>query len=359
VHGPHALLVCVIRGVPPKDLRSHLSAILERIHFRYGDAIRNYAGDTSSLSGVDEELQKCLNYQATQESNSEGRRFSRVTLFIGILAAALFLLWIRSSWIDSRELRDLTDALSRTPGIFVKDVSRNGDQILIEGMQDPLATPIPSLVEGLGIQPGKVITSMQSFQSLEPEIIRHRVDRLVRDMDTISYEMSGTTLILSGTAPGAWIDSIRSSALSVAGIESVDTSSVVNSDLDIVREEVEALSGSRFMFSSGISLAENQETALRDFAQRLAALQAVASGSRHRIQIAILGSTDSTGTVAANTRLAVRRGIAVSTVLSEYGVSSSVIRESDVANATQATTDNSNLRSASVTLQLVPFSDTP
>ncbi|MGB5720563.1 MAG: hypothetical protein WBM34_07685, partial [Woeseiaceae bacterium] len=62
VHGPHALLVCVIRGVPPKSLRTELTAILERIHFRYGDAIREYKGDTSTIPDVEVELNRCLQF---------------------------------------------------------------------------------------------------------------------------------------------------------------------------------------------------------------------------------------------------------------------------------------------------------
>ena len=40
VHGPHAVLVCVIRGVPPNCLRAEWSAFLERLHCGYGEAIR-------------------------------------------------------------------------------------------------------------------------------------------------------------------------------------------------------------------------------------------------------------------------------------------------------------------------------
>ena len=246
---------------------------------------------------------------------------------------------IRASWIDSREIRDLTEALNLTSGIFVKDVTRSGDQILIEGMQDPLATPISSIVDSLGIPPADVMTNMQSFQSLNPEIIRRRVDQQIPAIDTISYELSGTTLVVSGSAPAAWIDNARTKALMVAGIDSVDTSSVANSDLENIRREVESLSGTRFMFSNGINWAENQETALRNFAQKLAELQSVAARSEYQIQIVIYGTTDSSGTVAANTRLAVRRGIAVSALLSEYGVASSVIRESDVVAADQTATE--------------------
>ncbi|MGI9205959.1 MAG: hypothetical protein ACR2Q3_18225 [Woeseiaceae bacterium] len=351
VHGPHALLVCVIRGVPPKDLRSHLSAILERIHFRYGDAIRNYSGDTLALSGVDDELQKCLSYQATQESTKKGRGFSRAAMFIGLLAVALIFLWLRSSWIESREIRDLTEALNRTSGLFLKDVTRNGDQILVEGMQDPLATPVSSIVESLGISPENVVTNLQSYQSLDPEIIRRRVDRHVRGFDTISYELSGTTLTFSGSAPAAWIEKVRTIELSVAGIDNVDTSSVVNTDLESLRQELESLTGSRFIFSNGVDLAGGQETALRNFAQRIAELQALAAASGHRIQIDILGTTDSSGTVELNTSLAVRRGTATSAILSEYDVSGNVIRDSDEAIA--------DTRAANVTLTLVPISDRP
>ncbi len=359
VHGPHALLVCVIRGVPPKNLRSHLSAILERIHFRYGDAIRNYAGDTASLTGVDAELQKCLGYQATQEEEHKNRGGFWIISLIGLLAASLLVYLAWSSWFESRQLDDLTAALENTPGIYVKDVTRNGDQILVEGLADPLATPVSDIVESLGIRAAQVTTNLQAFQSLEPEIVRQRVTRLLGDIDTVSYEISGAALTVSGSAPRAWIDEVRSNALSVAGIDAVDFTSVVDSDLETIRTEVEALSGARFIFSNGIKMSANQDAALRNYSRKLSELQSRAAESKHAVQITITGSTDSSGTVAANTRLAVRRGIAVSTILAEYGVSSDVIRESDATDTEQVSTGDANIRSAVVALKLVSLTDIP
>lgn len=360
VHGPHALLVCVIRGVPPKNLRGNLSAVLERIHFRYGDAIRNYAGDTSSLAGVDSELQKCLDYQATQEGEKTRTRGGFLLVsFVGLLMAFLLIYLAWSNWIDSRELGDLTSALENTPGIYAIDVTRNGEEILVEGLADPLARPVSDIVESLGISTAQVTTNLQAFQSLEPEIVRQRAQHLLRDIDTVSFEISGSTLTVSGSAPRAWIDEIRGNALSVAGIDIVDLTSIVDSDLEIIRTEVDALSGTRIIFSTGTEMAVNQEAVLRDFSRTLSELQSRAAESKHNIQITITGSTDSSGTVAANTRLAVRRGIAVSAILSEYGVSSDVIRESDITDIEQTTTGDANIRSAIIVLKLVSPTDIP
>jgi len=98
VHGPHALLVCVIRGVPPKGLRADLSAILERIHFRYGDAIRDYKGDTSTIPDVEVELERCLSFEARDESGKtrKGPPVALVVMLLLLAFAAVFL-GVRSS----------------------------------------------------------------------------------------------------------------------------------------------------------------------------------------------------------------------------------------------------------------------
>ena len=91
VHGPHALLVCVIRGVPPRSLRSDLSAVLERVHFRYGDAIREYSGDTSSVPDVEEDLAECLRFEALKQREEDKRWSPMFILLLVAIAIPSFL----------------------------------------------------------------------------------------------------------------------------------------------------------------------------------------------------------------------------------------------------------------------------
>ena len=145
VHGPHALLVCVIRGVPPRQLRNDLAAILERIHFRYGDAVRTYNGDTASVPDVEGELEKCLVLEAKNEPENKRKRKPwplLIILFLLLAAAAWYL--VQDS-IRDRQLGRLTAALESTPGIVVTDARINGGLYYVDGLRDPEAAPVSNV----------------------------------------------------------------------------------------------------------------------------------------------------------------------------------------------------------------------
>ncbi len=321
VHGPHALLVCVIRGVPPGSLRADLSAILERIHFRYGEAIRNYSGDTSSMTSVDSELRKCLEYQASQDDdvNDKGGTPWPAVIIVGLVVAALAY-FIATSWIGARKLEALTVALKDAPGIFVADATRDGDQFVVRGMYDPLATPVIEIVESLDMRAEDVVVEMTPFQSLESELVRKRVDRLLEGVDKIDYEISGTRLVITGEATGDWIETIKASTQAVAGIDEVDFDGVVDSNVEKLKAEADELSGSHFLFAQGASFAPGQVSALRQFSERVSLLRGQAALSNYTVQVNLVGLTDDSGNAAANERLALRRADAAAKILSEFGI---------------------------------------
>ncbi|NIN82587.1 MAG: hypothetical protein GTO39_18850, partial [Pseudomonas stutzeri] len=96
-----------------------LSAILERIHFRYGDAIRDYKGDTSSVPDVDVELERCLRFEAREETETSrsGMPLWMMLLLLLLIAAGGF--FAMRSWQYSQQLDRLAAALDSTPGIHV------------------------------------------------------------------------------------------------------------------------------------------------------------------------------------------------------------------------------------------------
>ena len=357
VHGPHALLVCVIRGVPPGSLRGELSAILERIHFRYGEAIRNYSGDTSSVPNVDRDLRKCLGFQAAQDNDDKKSGVLWPILIATLAAVSLLGYFLVTNWLESRQLDEFTAALRETPGLYVGSATRDGDQFVIDGMRDPLATQIAEVAERFEIRTDQIVETMTAFQSLEPVIVKRRVESALADVDSVSYTISGSDLIVNGEAPRAWLDSTRSHLLAISGIDSVDLSKVVDSDLTQLLAEIDALSGSRFLFSSGSIFAPTQENSLRAFSAMLSKLQSRAAQSKHVIGVRLTGSTDPSGDTLANAEIARRRVAAVSAILSEYDIASDEQPSSGDAPSANDALEPLALRNVVINLTVVPTGD--
>ena len=327
VHGPHALLVCVIRGVPPKSLRADLSAILERIHFRYGDAIREYRGDTSTVPDVEVELERCLRFEARQE-RSRGRGGPSVVMIVLLLAlAAAFVFLGAQSWLHSQQLAKLSRALDEAPGIHLTDIERAGGAFRVRGLRDPLAPTVATIAESIDIEAGRVTSSMQPFQSLEPEIILARAIQLIGPPESVRFEMSGRTLIVSGDAPMSWRRELQQRSLGLAGVDRLDLSGLGASDLRAIRERTKALDEKKFFFENGATLADSEETALIEYAQQLRLLADDAREIRHELVVTVTGATDATGPEDINTRLSERRALAAAGVLAEYGVNSQIIAQ--------------------------------
>ena len=320
VHGPHALLVCVIRGVPPKALRADLSAILERIHFRYGEAIRDYKGDTASVGDVEVELERCLRFEARRErSERKGKAGLWITLAVLLLAAAGFLGY--RSWNYSQQLDRLAAALAAAPGIHVTDITRDGGDFVVRGLRDPLAPGMNGIAVSADIDAQRIAAEMQPFQSLQPEIISARARTVLAPPPSVQLAVVDTALVVTGDAPWQWRRQLENRATALAGISSIDLGNLTSSDRDAFVERAKQLDQSRFQFASGVNLATGAEAEIDQFAEEFQALQADAADVDFSVVLSLYGSTDSTGDAAANAELAQRRADVVAGLLAIHGVS--------------------------------------
>ncbi|MGI9249498.1 MAG: hypothetical protein ACR2QI_10805 [Woeseiaceae bacterium] len=320
VHGPHALLVCVIRGVPPKSLRADLSAILERIHFRYGDAIREYKGDTSTVPDVEVELERCLRFEAREESRKtrSGPPVWMIILLLLLLATMAFL-GVRS-WMYSQQHEELKSALDATPGIYVTDIDRNGANFAVRGLKDPLASNVLDVAESVDIPADRLSVSMRPFQSLQPDIVATRAAQMFGRPGSVQYDVSGTTLRVTGDAPWGWRRQLQSRFSGLAGIESLDLSSLSTADRQLFADRVTSLDQRKFFFRSNADFVEANEDGLREYAVELQDILGQASAFDYSVSITIIGSTDSSGDSATNAVLADRRATVVAEGLEASGV---------------------------------------
>ena len=379
VHGPHALLVCVIRGVPPRALRSELSAILERIHFRYGDSIRSYSGDTSTVPDVASELDKCLQFEARQQDDQVKRGMPTPLLVLLLLAGAALVYFVATRWLQSQELARLMTELEQTAGVYVADGYRDDGKIVLSGMRDPLAPTIAEIAAAAGVPSDAVEARLRPFQSLEPEIVIQRVRKLFGESDKIEIELVGSRAIVSGpstielqkrvrdslpliagvdaieyrlpavdrvarirellgppstiavtavpdgvalmgSAPLSWIESaVTRTANAELGFY-VDLNALVAADPGTLQDRLAEFSGVAFRFSSGTTFAEGAESLLNDYAVRLRSLIDETGNAGSDIRITLTGSTDSSGDPAVNATLAKQRAAAAAGILTTVGI---------------------------------------
>lgn len=352
VHGPHALLVCVIRGVPPKSLRGDLSAILERIHFRYGDAIREYRGDTSTVPDAEIELERCLRFEAKHEDNVIKRGPSVVLIIILLLLAAGAVYWGVQNWMQSTRLDAFREALVTTPGIHVTDLERNGEQILLRGLKDPLARPVGDIAASVDIPAEAVVAELQAFQSLEPGIVLLRAEHLFARPDGIEFKVDDSMLIVTGAASAAWLRDLQDGYERVAGIDSLDITATTVTDWQRLESEVAALSGRRFLFSDQSVLAEGMEQALLDYGRDVHSLLAEAHEAGYRVSVALTGSTDRTGPAEINAVLAMERAANVGQILTSIGVMVSEVRRAPVESGEADPVYDASKRNVQVDLRI-------
>ncbi|MEO1034358.1 MAG: hypothetical protein AAFX44_02245 [Pseudomonadota bacterium] len=331
VHGPHALLVCVIRGTPPASLRADLSAVLERIHFRYADAVRSYVGDTGSVPDIQADLEKCLEFQALQQSSKEKRRLSSVLVLLLIGLAAWLGYYFYNNWVDQQRLAALRTALQEAPGVYVADTALSNGRFQLRGMRDPLAKPIAQIVSELNIPLDRIDAEFEAFQSLDSEMLAYRIDRLL-DSDAVQFELTDSALVLRGEASGQWLSDTKLRLSTLPGLQSVDFDGVVNTDFQSIEREIASLNGARFQFTEGAALELQAEAELQQFARRLRELQATVATYGKRVELELVGSTDSVGTTEFNRELARERADRVARVLATHGVAWETYRDASAGS---------------------------
>ncbi len=364
VHGPHALLVCVIRGVPPRSLRGDLTAVLERIHFRYGDAIRAYKGDTSSVPEVEVELQRCLQFEAryedvdAEESPEKSRRLPIAAIVLLLLLAGLAVYFAMGRWSEMQKADGLAAALADTPGIYAAAVERVGGMITVRGLRDPLAADVNEIAGNLGIPPENLKVSLQPFQSLAPEILVRRSERELGRPESVHFRVEDSTLIVTGEADGAWRQRLQANFDAVDGIDSLDATGLALSGRAELLEAFDNLDGRYFYFDEGVNLASGNEEALNDYGAELEKFAATARELGYELRATVLGSTDNVGGAAVNASLANARANAVAYVLAQKGIDIQETRRApspgDDAADNEAGAVAIKQRNAQVLLELVP-----
>ncbi|MER8940046.1 OmpA family protein [Mesorhizobium sp. M0915] len=215
--GPFATLVAVIRGNPPEELHEIIRDVLLRIHDEYSQALEQFDGDSSQLAGVETQLQTCV--ELKQEESNQG--------FPWLVVAAVLLVlipaggWFFLSWQSGQRWQAYVSRLGTQPGIIVAEQKVRDGQFYIAGLRDPLAADPQSLLAGTQVDPTRVHSRWQFYQSLDPEFVLKRLTASLVPPDSVRLSIVDHRIVAEGEAPDTWIDRARAAArqLSAGGPE--------------------------------------------------------------------------------------------------------------------------------------------
>ncbi|MER9359284.1 OmpA family protein [Mesorhizobium sp. M0500] len=215
--GPFATLVAVIRGNPPEELHEIIRDVLLRIHDECSQALEQFDGDSSQLAGVETQLQTCV--ELKQEESNQG--------FPWLVVAAVLLVlipaggWFFLSWQSGQRWQAYVSRLGTQTGIIVAEQKVRDGQFYIAGLRDPLAADPQALLAGTQVDPARVHSQWQFYQSLDPEFVLKRLTASLVPPDSVRLSIVNDRIVAEGEAPDTWIDRARAAAqqLSAGGPE--------------------------------------------------------------------------------------------------------------------------------------------
>ncbi|MEM9056042.1 MAG: hypothetical protein AAGD86_01120 [Pseudomonadota bacterium] len=237
VHGPAAMLTCLIRGTPPRALRIALTEILEDIHRHHSELLLDFNGESAGTEVLQPDIERCLQMEKGPEEEQRSA-VPGVALWIVLVALAGAACYAAANaWIDHRDAQRFRAVLAATPGIVPLAFEADGDVIIARGMRDPLADmPLADAVES-----GRLRLAMLPFHSLEPQIVERRARAALAPPDGVSLSLEATTLVVSGAPDTAFRQRVQNLAPMLAGIDAVAFRQVALSDEAILRAVIAAV----------------------------------------------------------------------------------------------------------------------
>jgi OOP family OmpA-OmpF porin len=255
-------------------------------------------------------------------------------------------------------------ALRDEPGIVVTDAVREGQQVVVYGLRDPLARDPLEVIGPKALSALEWDWSWRPFLSAEEAFVLARARLALRPPPTVALSLDGGVLRLSGEASRQWFEDIQRSAAQIPGISGyryddlklTDSTAPLREALARYRQRIE---GTGLYFDvDAMRLGQDQLTGLDALARSIQALSVIAGELGLTPRFLVTGYADATGSPARNQLLSFSRARGVVEELVARGVSERLFLplRMGVGVASEAAPED-RARNRRVTLELVLLAD--
>jgi OOP family OmpA-OmpF porin len=324
--GEHAFIAAVITGTPPVELRTVYRETIEEIHLKASAALTDFNGDTTPFALFRETLNAGLQYK----ENEDKKKISPFVylILIGLLAGSIALPWywgykelesrkkaleIQQNW--ERRLAKLKDQ----KGVIVVSEGKKGEQYLVSGLKDPLVSdPMGVLTQN---EKADVVAQWQPFYSLDPEFVFQRAKKILAPPQGLTLTLDQNIIFAGGEASQRWIDTFKTRAVSIPGVDAYDLENVVNTDRVALVKAMKGMEATKIYFENdSTDFLEDQEDTLAEAGKTALEIQRRMSILDTRVLITVVGHTDSSGTEKYNLKLSRERAEKVGAVFIGQGI---------------------------------------
>jgi len=321
--GPQCLLAAVIRGIPPKEIRTVLQNSLENIHLEKSDVLESFSGETSVFEDTRHLLENCLLSKDKEKTKKTSPIFWLFIIIVIIVLSGLSFFTIRNQimW------RNYKVKLIETPGIVVTSVRHKNGKSTVFGLRDPLAMNPIDLLKDYDINPDKVSYKLESFQSFDNEILLKRIKKILQPPESVNINISNESLILAGSAENKWINETNQLLKTMSLPISINDSLLINSDEEKFESKYNFITVQHIPFEHNKSNISNEnEIKLSKLVSETKELLGFAEKLNKNIHIEISGFADNTGNEKLNLRLSRKRAEKIYSYFIENGVSAEKIK---------------------------------
>ncbi len=217
--GAHAYLAAVIRGNPPRELRTCLEEAIESVHILRGSALAKFDGDAAEFESLRPELEPCLRaqYQPKKTATNHNRAWLMIAIGAGMIVAAL-LVGARSE----RRWQDFVRRLNSAPGIAVTQAQKGWIfRSRVAGLRDPAVADPAALARAAGVNPDRLRFEWKDYLALDNASVLRRFEKRFGKPAGADLRLTNGTLVISGAAPYEWLTRVEQDGAQSPGITSI------------------------------------------------------------------------------------------------------------------------------------------
>jgi OOP family OmpA-OmpF porin len=356
--GPQAVLAAVVRGHPPDSLLMRLQSTLETLHVQFGHRFAEFDGDATPYESARPLLEECLETVLTTDAPRRRSRLGWLRWAVPVVAVLGFLGW--RAFRAERQFQRALDGLVAEPGIVVVGAERDWGRWRVNGLRDPLAADPAAVLAGLGLDSARLEGRWRPYLSLEPPVVLARARQALSAPASVAFSLEGGALVGRGSAPIDWLARSASLAALPPGVARIDLAAVeptLAPELAALGEEVER---QRVLFPVGSAeLGRAGAAVVAEVAGRMTRLLAATAAPGYRLELALLGRTDPTGSDATNQALSRLRADAVARRLAALGLPAGALASMGLGTGSPLTASSAEEqaqlnRSVSFSIRLSP-----